>query len=67
VGTRDLGECVDLHGHISVHVKIGGAPGAATRETGASADPVTVAGFLRELAGDVERAGERCRFPPRHS
>jgi hypothetical protein len=55
---RDLSGHVDRFGNIAVDVTIGGGPGAwaATRATGASASPATVAGFLRELADDVERA-----------
>jgi hypothetical protein len=59
--TRDLSPHVDRFGNISVKVEIGdgpGTPAADTRLTGASARPATVAKFLRELADDVERAGE---------
>jgi hypothetical protein len=57
-GTRDLAKYVDRFGNISVAVEIGGGPGAhGPRLAGASAPPATVAKFLRELAGDVERAG----------
>jgi hypothetical protein len=64
--TRDLAEHVDRFGNIGVDVEIGGGPGTAgqTRTTGASARPAMVARFLRELADDVERAGDPCRFPP---
>lgn len=50
---RDLSPQVDRFGNVAVHVAIGGGPGAAERETGASATPQTVAAFLRELADDV--------------
>lgn len=50
---RDLKPQLDRFGNISVDVTIGGGPGAADRLTGASASPLTVAGFLRELADDV--------------
>jgi hypothetical protein len=54
--TRNLSEHMDKFGNISIHVEIGGGPGAApeTRPTGANARPRTVAGFLRDLADDVE-------------
>lgn len=63
--TRDLREHVDRFGNISVHAEIGGGPGAAaeTRPTGANATPATAARFLRDLADDVERAGEPCPSP----
>jgi hypothetical protein len=62
---RDLREHVDRYGNISVSVEIGGGPGAVpqTRATGSNAVPVMVARFLRELAADVERAGEPCPSP----
>jgi hypothetical protein len=58
--TRDLSPHVDRFGNIAVDVQIGGGPGCdgEPHETGASAKPATVARFLRELADDVERAGE---------
>jgi hypothetical protein len=57
---RDLTEHVDRFGNISVAVEIGGGPGAAPemRPTGANATPSTVARFLRDLADDVQRAGD---------
>jgi hypothetical protein len=57
---RDLAEHVDRFGNISVSVEIGGGPGTTVtpRPTGASASPPAVARFLRELADDVERAGD---------
>jgi hypothetical protein len=54
---RDLSDCVDRFGNISVAVEIGGGPKAGTHETGASAEPATVARFLRELADEIEAAG----------
>lgn len=55
-GGRDLRSCVDKFGNISVDVTIGRGPGAGEeRSTGASAPPVMVAAFLRDLADDVER------------
>lgn len=63
--TRDLSEHVDRFGHIAVHIEIGGGPGAAeeTRTTGASADPATIAKFLRELADDVQRVARSQQRP----
>lgn len=55
-GGRDLSGQLDRFGNLSVEVVLGGGPGAARRETGASAKPATVAQFLRDLAADVERA-----------
>lgn len=56
-GGRDLSGHVDKFGNIAVAVEIGGGPGCGqTRSTGASATPAMVAGFLRDLADDVERA-----------
>ena len=52
-GGRDLRECLDKFGNIAVDVTIGDGPGAGVRSTGASAEPATVAGFLRDLADDV--------------
>jgi hypothetical protein len=62
---RDLRGHVDRFGNISVAVEIGGGPGARPdkRPTGANATPATVARFLRDLADDVERAGEPCPSP----
>jgi len=54
---RDLSSCVDRFGNISVDVEIGGAPGAGTHTTGATAPPAMVARFLRELADEIEHAG----------
>lgn len=50
---RDLRNCVDAFGNISVEVTVGGGSWAASRETGATATPATVAQFLRDLADDV--------------
>ena len=63
--TRDLADYVDRFGHIGVDVEVR-KPGttAEGRSTGASGPPATVAGFLRDLADDVERAGESCPSPP---
>ena len=59
--TRDLTPYINHFGHIAVDVTIGRAPGVNVepRTTGASAEPATVAGFLRELADDIEAAGEQ--------
>jgi hypothetical protein len=58
-GGRDLTEHVDRFGNINVDVTIGGpASTAGPRTTGANATPATVAGFLRDLADDVQRAGD---------
>ena len=50
---RDLTSQLDRFGNISVDVTLGDGPGASKRETGASAEPLMVAAFLRELADDV--------------
>jgi hypothetical protein len=56
-GGRDLTRCLDRYGYISANVTLGTGPGAEAWKTGASADPATVAKFLRELADDVEKLG----------
>jgi hypothetical protein len=50
---RDLSPQLDEFGNIAVDVTIGGGPGAADRVTGASAGPLAVAAFLRDLADDM--------------
>ena len=51
---RDLRKCVDRFGNISVDVTIGSGPGAEEWTTGGSAGPATIAGFLRDLADDMD-------------
>ena len=59
-GGRDLNAYVTGGNTISVRVIIGRHrdSDAPKRETAATASPYTVAGFLRDLADDVEHAGE---------
>lgn len=50
---RDLSSQLDPAGKLSVVVRLGGSPGVAERETREYGPPAVVAGWLRELAGDV--------------
>lgn len=49
---------IDQFGHISVTVEIGGWSNPDRKSTGATHYPANVAQFLRELASEIEVAGD---------
>jgi DNA-binding transcriptional regulator LsrR (DeoR family) len=57
-GGRDLRSCIDRYGYICIGVTIDGGLDGEEYDAGATGPPLQVAEFLRDLADDIERAGQ---------